>query len=253
MKSLFAVLLVLLCANLKAAANAGETARNGGAEVQINLCSEPRQIIAALHLERKGSKSQEVWYVDTFGLDLFRQGVMFRLRIKDRKSELTLKVANQDCARVNADLLPADQAKCEYDVRGAQSVGAVSVTRILDDGQVRGLIEGRLALADLLSQAQIRYLKEVVTLWPLVPGLKSLGPARVETYHKKGQSFVVELWQLPSGRHYEEISQKSSLKDAPRVNAALEGILSRNQVQLCPDQGSQTGSRLREFLNLTPR
>jgi hypothetical protein len=250
MKSLFAALLVLICANLATASNAGEGARIGGAEVQINLCSEPRQIIAALHLERKGSKHQEVWYIDTPGLDLFRQGVMFRLRIKDRKSELTLKVANQDCTGVNPGLLPADQAKCEYDVRGAQVVGAVSVTRILDDGQVRGLIDGRLALADLLSQAQIRYLKEVVALWPLVPGLKCLGPARVETYHTKGQPFVVELWQLPSGRHYEEISQKSSLKDAPRVTAALEGILSRNQVQLCPDQGSQTGSRLRELTDL---
>jgi hypothetical protein len=250
MKSLLAVLLVLLCANLATAANAGETARIGGAEVQVNLCSEPRQIIAALHLERKGSKSQEVWYVDTPGLDLFRQGVIFRLRIKERKSELTLKVANQDCARVNPGLLPADLSKCEYDVRGAQSVGAVSVTRILDDGQVRGLIKGRLALDDLLSQAQVNYLREGTAVWPLVPGLKCLGPARVETYHRKGQHFIVELWQLPSGRHYEEISQKSSLKDAPRVNAALEGLLSRNQIQLCPDQGSQTGSRLRELMDL---
>lgn len=253
MKSLLVVLSVLLCANLPTAAIAGESARIGGAEVQINLCSEPQRIIEALHLERKGAKPQEVWYVDTPGLDLFRQGVMFRLRIKDRKSELTLKVAKQDCAKVNSDLLPADQAKCEYDVRGAHVVGAVSLTRILDDGQDHSLIEGRLALADLLSQAQIRYLQEVVALWPLIPELKCLGPAQVETYYMKGQSFVVELWQLPSGRHYEEISQKSSLKDAPLVNSALEGILRRNQVQLCPDQGSQTGSRLKVFLNLSPR
>ena len=253
MKSLLAALLVLICTNLAVASDAGEGVRSGGAEVQINLCSEPRQIIAALHLERKGAQSQEVWYVDTPGLDLFRQGVMFRLRITDRKSELTLKVANQDCAKVNSALLPADQSKCEYDVRGAQSVGAVSVTRILDDRQVHGLIEGRLALADLLSPAQIRYLQEVVALWPLVPGLKCLGPAQVETYHRKGRPFVVELWQLPSGRHYEEISQKSSLKDAPRLNSALEGLLSHTKVQLCPDQGSQTGSRLKEFLNLTPK
>ena len=253
MKYLLAGLFVLLSVIPATDSGAEGGARIGGAEVQINLCSAPRQIIEALHLERKGPKPQEVWYVDTPGLDLFRQGVMFRLRIKARKSELTLKVANQDCDKVNPGLLPSDQAKCEYDVRGTHVAGAVSVTRILDDGQLRGLIEGRLALADLLSQAQIRYLREVVALWPLVPGLTCLGPARVETYHKEGQPFVVELWQLPSGRHYEEISQKSSLKDALRVNAALEGILSRNKVQLCPDQGSQTGSRLKEFLNLTPR
>lgn len=253
MKYLLAGLFVLLCVIPATASGAEGGARIGGAEVQINLCSAPRQIIEALHLERKGAKPQEVWYVDTPGLELFRKGIMFRLRLKERVSELTLKVANQDCAEVNPGLLPPDQAKCEYDVRGVHVVGAVSVTRILDDGQARGLIEGRLALADLLSRTQIRYLQEVVALWPLVPGLTCLGPAQVETYHKKGQPFVVELWQLPSGRHYEEISRKSSLKDAPRVNATLEEILSRNKVQLCPDQGSQTSSRLKEFQNLTPR
>ena len=81
MKSLIAVLLVLICTSPAAGSGTVKGEHIGGAEVQINLCSEPRQIIEALHLERTEAKPQEVWYVDTPGLDLFRQGVMFRLRI----------------------------------------------------------------------------------------------------------------------------------------------------------------------------
>jgi len=248
LKSLCAILLILFCANQPAAAATENGVRTGGAEVQINLCSEPGQIISALQLVRKKARPREVWYFDTAGLDLFRRGILFRLRSMGRKHELTLKVENQECARVNPELLPAGLAKCEYDLRGAQSVGAMSISRILDERQARGLLEGQSVLADLLSPAQVRYLREGAAVWPLPPGLKRLGPARIETYHRKGQSFDVELWQLPSGRRYAEISQKSSLEAARHVQSDLEDLLTRNRVKLCPDQGPQAGGRLEDLL-----
>jgi hypothetical protein len=248
LKTLLAALLVLVCANQGVTAADEESVRTGGAEVQINLCSEPRQVITALKLKRQDAKSGEVWYFDTAKRVLFKRGVLFRLRITSRKSELTLKVANQDCAKVNPELLPAGRSKCEYDLHGAHLAGSVSVSSIMDDRQVRGLIEGRLALADLLSPAQIRYLQEGAAVWPLPSGLKRLGPARIETYRRKSQLFDVELWELPSGRRYLEISQKSRLEDARRVQTELEEVLARKQLQLCPDQESQTGGRLEELL-----
>jgi hypothetical protein len=240
-------LLILFCANQPATATE-DGVRSGGAEVQINLCSEPRQIITALQLVRKEARPREVWFFDTVSLDLFRRGVLFRLRSSGRKHELTLKVANQECARVNPELLPIGLAKCEYDVHGAHSVGAVSISRTLDESQVHGLLEGRVALADLLSPAQALYLREGAEIWPLPHGLKPLGPARVETYRRKGKPFDVELWQFPSGRSDLKISQKSRLEDARRIQSELEEMLDRKQVKLCPDQGALAAERLKDLL-----
>lgn len=143
--------------------------RSGGAEVQINICSEPRQIISTLKLVRKESKTLDTWYFDTDGRDLFRRGVRFRLRSSDRKSELTLKVGNQECGQVKPELPTSDLAKCEYDVHGGHPAGAVSITSMLDDRQTRSLLEGKSTLADVLSTPQIRYLQGAANVWPLHP------------------------------------------------------------------------------------
>jgi hypothetical protein len=217
--------------------------------VQINLCSEPSQVINALRLVRKDANLHEIWFFDTAGVDLFKRGIIFRLRSVGRQYELTLKVGNQECGRVNPELLPAGQAKCEYDVHGAQSIGAVSISRTLDESLVRGLLEGQVALVDVLSPAQVRYLRESSAVWPLPAGLQHLGPARIESYRRKGKPFVVELWQFPSGRSDLKISQKSRLEDARRIQSELEEMLDRKMVKLCPDQGALAAGRIKDLLS----
>lgn len=249
MKRLFVGLLVFICTCAGAVAGTEEGALAAfPAEVQVNLCSEPQQIIQALQLKRQGTKLREAWYFDTAELDLFRSGVLFRLRIADQKSELTLKVAHQNCPEINPALLPADQAKCEYDMHGEQLEGAVSISRILESTKVQDLFKGSTALPDLLSPAQVRYLQEGTAVWPLPSGLRRLGPGKIDTYRKKGQPFVVEIWKLPLGQRFIEISQKSNLADVRRVKSNLKEILTRNHVKVCEDQNSQAGRKLKEYL-----
>ncbi len=132
MKPLLVSLVVFICTCSGTFAGSEEALTTGfPAEVQVNLCSEPQEIIEALQLKRKGKKLREAWYFDTTALDLFKSGVIFRLRISDKKSELTLKAAHQNCPEINPVLLPADQAKCEYDMHGEQLEGAVSISRTL--------------------------------------------------------------------------------------------------------------------------
>jgi hypothetical protein len=124
----------------------------------------------------------------------------------------------------------------------------VSISQVLDESQVRGLLAGQVALADLLSPAQVSYMREVVAVWPIPSGLKNLGPAQIETYHRKGKPFVVELWQFPSGRSDLKISQKSRLEDARHIQSKLEEMLERKKVKLCPDQGALAAGRLKDLL-----
>jgi len=237
---------IVLGTLMPSVAHAAAPSRN--AEVQINLCSEPDTVVRALHLEPAGA-AFEAWYFETADLALFRQGVLFRLRVRAHGAQLTLKVANQECSDIAPALLPAREAKCEYDVHGDHVAGAVSITTNLDDAHVRTLSAKPDALPDLLSRAQIDYLRNL-GVWPLAVALERVGPVHIQAFRHKGEAFVVEAWQLPTGQQYLEISQKTTRADAPHVHERLMARLGRSGVEVCADQGSQAGAKLRELFGV---
>jgi len=215
------------------------------AEVQINLCGARDAVIRALHLKPAGA-AFEAWYFETTDFALFREGILFRLRIKPHGAWLTLKVANQNCAEIAPVLLPAREAKCEYDIHGEHTAGAVSITATLDDAGVQLLSARPDALSDVLSPAQVAYLR-MRGVWPLAALLERVGPVRVQPFRHQGDEFIVESWQLPAGQQYLEISQKSSQANAPHVQEYLTARLARSGVEMCQDQGSQAATKLRQL------
>ncbi|MFH0340812.1 MAG: hypothetical protein ACHBNF_01520 [Chromatiales bacterium] len=227
---------------------AGDDGAGRRAEVQINLCSEPGEIIQALALEPAAGGPTEAWYFDNAGLDLSGQGLVVRLRRKAGESELTLKAADQDCTRVPPSSIPRGEGKCEYDLHGTSLKGAVSLSRSLTDEQVQELLAGRHALTQALSPTQIAYLREVVHAWPLASGLQRLGPVRTVSYRSPGRRFVVEVWHLPSGGRFIELSQKTSFQDALRLSSVLADTLARTGVQPCDDQASRARAKLEALL-----
>ena len=241
----------VLAACLGAAGAPGGLAAKGthNAEVQINLCSGVEETAQALHLQPVAAERYEVWYFDTADTALFRNGVVERMRIKGGSTELTLKFADQDCARVAPGSLPQHQSKCEYDVRGAASAaGAISISRTLGDAEWRSLLAKPGDLPAMLSPAQVDFLRGKTSAWPLPSQLLALGPVRVQPYRAKGEEFVVEAWQFPSGHRLLEISQKSSLSKALELNDDLQARLTRHRLAICPDQGSPAGEKLRDLL-----
>jgi hypothetical protein len=223
---------------------AGAAAAAPRAEIQINLCSEPRDIVRALKLQPEGTTPRQAWYFDTSDLALFGRGLVFRLRLADRKPELTLKVADQDCARVDSARIPKKEGKCEFDLHGASLKGAVSLNRSLDEETMRGLLDGRIQLGDALSKAQIRYL-EGVSSWPLAAGVHRLGPVQIQAYEPADRRFVLEVWSLPNGARYIEMSKKVESDAALSGRNELEATLARAGIAVCPDQSSQAGNKLR--------
>ena len=231
-------------------AAAGDPPRGAPAirtEIQIALCSPPERIERALDLRARGAPIT-VWLFDDASLTLFGHGLRFRLRIADGRSELTLKVADQDCARLDPKVVPPGEGKCEYDVHGARVAGAVSLTRSLGAGSADELLAGRVTLAQVLSASQIGYLRDVVGVWPLPPGIRALGPLEVRTYRAKGKPYDVDISRLPAGEEYVEISRKVPMADADRATGALETDLSRAGIDLCADQSAQAVNKLRSLL-----
>jgi len=223
-------------------------AKEAQAEIQIGLCSTPEQIQQRLKLRPRGAPIT-VWQFDNSLLTPFEAGVRLRLRVAaDGGSEFTLKVADQDCARLVPGVVPSGEGKCEYDVYGANMTGTVSLTRRLDAKITGDLVADRVAPERVLSQSQVRYLRDIVRIWPLPPGIHALGPMHVQTYRTPGKVYDIDISQLPGGIQYAEISRKVPVADAFRLMREMEADVSRAGVEACADQSSQAGNKLRSLL-----
>jgi hypothetical protein len=249
---LLPVTILLLAGGGSAQAAPGNApkAREGtsAAEVQINLCGNAADIVGRLGLAPDG-RPREVWYFDTPSLTLFGNGAVMRLRVDkatgEGGGELTLKAADQDCARIDPALIPPREGKCEYDVHGESVRGAVSLSRRIDRATVLALLAGQVPLADVLSPAQARLLADGLRVRPVPQGVVRLGPANLASYRAPGKRYTVDVWQLPRDKHYVEISQKTGRGDAAGVQRKLEKRLRQAGVAACADQSSQAESKLR--------
>ena len=224
------------------------------AEIQINLCSAPGQVIRALQLSKKG-KATTVWLFDSPALALNQRGFRLRLREKGKNAELTLKVAGQNCASVEAGLLQPD-GKCEADLHGDSLEDVVSLTRQLD-AQNRGKLLAPEAargaplaavLAAELDRNQRSALaagRGVVSGAALLPeDIARLGPSRVRAYHSANEAHVVEVWTLPGGQQFVELSEKTRRDTALARRTVLIQKLSASGVVICSDQDSQAKIKL---------
>ncbi len=248
MRPMLAMIFAITVTALQASAAEAPGATGTRAEIQIGLCAPANEIVQALDLRPRGTPIK-VWQFDDAALSLIGRGLRLRLRIaSDGRSEFTLKVADQDCAHIDPKLIPQGEGKCEYDVYGTSTAGTVSLARSLGAKSTNDLITGRMALAQALSVSQIRYLREMVGIWPLPLGIRALGPMQVRTYRTMGKLYDIDISQLPSGEQYAEISRKVRLTDATRTKEVMEAELSRAGVEMCADQSSQAANKLRALL-----
>lgn len=227
-----------------AAAQAPEPNAGAQIELQIGVCESPEAVVRALAATQDGAP-REVWFFDTSALVLYERGVRLRLRVERGRGELTLKVANQDCARVAPDLVPGGEGKCEYDRHGERIAGAVSLERKIDVKTTRRLAKGTESVARALSPAQVRYLREIVGAWPLPADVRALGPAALRRYRTPDRRYDVDVLTLPPGGGHVEVSRKVLLADGERAHVEMQADLARAGVPACAEQAAQSMNTLR--------
>jgi hypothetical protein len=246
----FALALVVtwtVCACSWSRADAAGTRASPRAEIQVALCGQPDAIERALELVPRGP-DYETWLFDDADLSMLQRGLRIRLRVKPKDSELTVKIAAQDCGALAPGLVPKKEGKCEFDVHGEHIEGVVSLTRTLDASAVQGLIAGRKPMAQALSAAQVRYLRQRAGAWPLPTDLRALGPIANRVLETPDKIYDVDLSRLPGGEQYLEISIKVPRDDVGRARTALAIRLAQSKVEVCADQAGQAATKLRQLL-----
>jgi hypothetical protein len=230
-----------------AGASAASSQEPPTAEVQINVCAPPEEIIRRLSLSPDPDRRREIWYFESPALEEYAKGLVFRLRLGAGERRLTLKTRVADCGDVDASLLRAGRGKCEADFRGDKVQTVVSLEKDLEEKTVQGLLDRRVGLASALSSAQVRYL-ETTRAWPLAKDLRPLGPIRVDSHRPAKGKLVAELWRAPGGQQWAEVSQKTETVDADRVRNKMLEELSKADLKPCVDASSPAESKLRALL-----
>ena len=236
MRAFACIAIGVLCA----AAHAGPRA-----EIQVALCEPADRLQGKLALRPRGAP-YETWLFDDRSLTLLGRGLRLRLRVSASGGDLTLKVARQDCASLPPDAVPRKEGKCEIDVHGDVADGAVSLSRTLDVATTRELIMGKVPVAALLSEAQSRFLRDVVKAWPLPSDLRALGPISNRVY--SASRYDVDVSTLPDGGQYAEIADKVPLDRVPRERDRLMQHLARAEVEVCARQEGQAAEKLQRLL-----
>ena len=225
-------------------------------EIQINICSETAQVTRALQLKQVAPKPTRVWLFDSPTLDLHRAGLRLRLRDDGKHIEMTLKVAGQNCAKIDPALLKP-RGKCEADLHGDSFDDVVSITHQLDPGATAALLAPEAergapltaALALALDANQRAFLAaHRPAAWgdaPLPTGIARLGPSAVRAFRSSAVPFVVEVWTLPGGQQSVELSEKIRREAALARRAVIEKQISSAGVVICADQGSQAENKLK--------
>jgi hypothetical protein len=228
-----------------AVATAGAHAASPRAEIQVALCEPVAALERKLDLRPRGAP-YETWLFDDDRLALLERGLRLRLRVKGGESELTLKVAKQDCEALAKEAVPKGEGKCEIDVHGDVAAGAVALSRTLDASATRDLLAGKIGVAALLSDAQLRFLRDVAGTWPLPGGLRPLGPIANRVYAAK--HYDVDVSTLPDGASYAEIADKVPVERIASERESLVRHLARANVAACADQNGQAAVKMKRLL-----
>ena len=237
--------LLLVFADAVAAATPAESRTR--AEVQIGVCSPLAAVTAALRLHAAGPVTT-TWLFDDRTLTLHRRGLRLRLRVADGAADLTLKVAEQDCANLPAGAIPPGQGKCELDLHGTAITGAVALSQPLPRARADALVAGTTRVQDALSLAQMNFLRDFVRGEPLPSMLLPLGPLAITSMKARDGSFALDITTLPSGEQSLEITRKVAMARAEQTRHRLEQRLARAGVERCADQSGQAGVKLRKLL-----
>jgi len=207
-------------------------------EVKLLLSTQAAQTaIGSLGLVKK--TAARVYFYDTGTLDLFKQGVILRLRA-GADNDLTVKMRQPDSDEQIGlpETIPCEIDQTRDGSHVSYSVGSsYRAARVPEAGkEVRKLLSK--AQADLLRAAGVSIDWERVTRVAAIDSTKWTTSAQ-SPYGK----LALELWKWPGGAIL-ELSSRAGAKSAEAAYAGLEQLSQEKVLALSASQDTKTGTVL---------
>jgi hypothetical protein len=200
----------------------------------------------ALGLDPLGAQVRQVFFFDTPGLTLNRNGLVVRARRVRRKrgGDSIVKVRPVVPSQLPDKLRRSRDFNVEVDAMPGGFVCSGTLKNAVDNAEVASAVEGDRPLRALFSKPQRELLAEHAPEGAALDELSVLGPILVlklrfepEGY---GRPLVAELWTYPDNSRVLELSTKCAPDEAFQVAAETRAFLARRGVDLAGEQQTKT-------------
>ncbi len=200
------------------------------AEYHWTLCeTSPAAVKRQLAADVSKSKRRYLYYLDTRNRDLYRAGLLLRLRgEKGEPVEVTVKLTT-DSQRVPDDFKDEDGFKCETDFQGKNAVIHCSFSEEeADMSDLKDVLAGRRSPEVLFTKKQVKFLTSMRARVPW-SALAAVGPIDNLKWSLDAQPvpFDLEMMTLSSGAQLLQLSTKEDPGTSTRFQQISKLLVSK--------------------------
>lgn len=218
-------------------------------EVAVSFTGKDVSKVKKALKDSKRSEDGRVVLFDSREQTLFNRGIVLRLRAFKDSEELTLKVRGPD-RFPREERWKSWDTKCEQDLSPYSGRTSCSISREVDAGTLKKILEGRKQPNQVIPQEFWDFAMELTghKLNNIIMTTTESAEISVWKYKKvedlggEDTKVVLEIWTLPNGTILPELSIKDELKLATNRLAELTDWLKKIKVQsvdLTPGKSEQ--------------
>jgi hypothetical protein len=214
--------------------------------------SEQRSALEILGMDPLEAEIRQVYFFDSPGLELFRQGVVVRARRMQRKGgDSVIKLRPVVPAELSEQVRSSPGMLVELDAMPGGYVCSAGLKRSLDRTDVKQAVRGERPLRKLFSKQQRAFFTAHAPDGVELDSLEVLGPINVLKLKFSPTGYqrrvVAELWTYPDYTRILELSTKCAPGEAFQVAATMRAFLSGCGVDLSGEQETKTRKALKFF------
>ena len=208
--------------------------------------------LRALEVDPLQAQIRQVFFFDTPGLDLDKQGLVVRARRSQKKGDDTVvKLRPVVPSELPKSLRRSPDFGVEVDASPEGFVCSGSLKGVPKSGEVQKAVLGKLPLRKLFSKEQRALFSEHAPEGIGLDDLSILGPILVlklkQSPHGFDRQLVGEAWFYPDGSRILELSTKCEPSEAFQVAAETRAFLSSRGIDLDSEQQTKTRTALEFF------
>jgi hypothetical protein len=208
-------------------------------EDQIRLCEKDQSIISKLNLKPilglgVDSKNYKVYYVETDNRDFQKSKVSLRLRVKEKKVEITVK------KRLNrpGDIVETSDMECEYDLHGGSKEYSCKINSDIELSDFEQIINNQKPWSDFLTSNEVKLIEGLKPNFNKAKVFGYLFDNRYQRDNNDLGKITVDLVH-PSkntSNSFHEISIRYKLSEMNQMNKLFNQYVADKKLILCKDQ-----------------